>query len=167
MVSPVLVTNRPFGTWQHSVVVGLVAFGLLAANKPARAMATEEVLLDTVAITQLEQQAANAQVKEQCFLYTQVLHSLTEIAGKQLADGEDDQAATTLKHIDSVTAKIQQALARDTKRLKNAEMLMEHTTRRLSDMLHITSGDQRANLQSTLQHVNALQSQLLNQVFAK
>ena len=167
MFSPVLGKVGTFVSWQHPVIAGLVALSFMAAVKPARAMATEEVLMDSVAISQLEQQAANAQLKEQCFLYTQVLHNLTEVAGKQLADGEDEQAATTFKHIDSVTAKIQQALARDAKRLKNAEMLMEHTTRRLTDMLHITSGDQRANLQSTLQHVNALQSQLLSQVFAK
>lgn len=153
-------------TCRHAVLVGLVSMGFAAlGSRPA--FASEEILLDSAAISQLEQQASTAQLKEQCFLYTEVLHSLTEIAGKQLADGQDEQAAVTFHHIDTVVAKIQQALAKDAKRLKNAEMLMEHTTRRLSDMLHITNGDERAALQGTLQKVTAVHSQLLSQVFAK
>ncbi|HEY4354201.1 MAG TPA: hypothetical protein VGN16_00520 [Acidobacteriaceae bacterium] len=146
--------------------MGLVSMGVAAlGSRPA--FASEEAILDAAAITQLEQQASTAQVKDQCFLYTEVLHSLTEIAGKQLADGQDEEAAVTFHHIDTITAKIQHALAKDAKRLKNAEMLMEHTTRRLSDMLHVTNGDERTALQGTLQRVSAVHSQLLSQVFAK
>lgn len=147
--------------------IAISLFLFLSTARPAHAVSSDEVILDDAALSHLEQQAASAQFKEQCFLYTEVLHNLTEIAGKQLADGQDEQAAATFRHIDSVAAKIQQALAKDAKRLKNAEMLLEHTTHRLSDMLHITSGDERTTLQSTLQRVNAVQSALLTQVFAK
>lgn len=153
---------------RRTVSFVLVVLGIsVLALRPAHASGADEVILDTAAITQLEQRAESAQFKEQCFLYTEVLHDLTEIAGKQLAAGQDEQVAGTLKHIDVVTSKIQQALAKDAKRLKNAEMLVEHTARRLADMLHITSGDQRVAFQSTLQRVNAVQTSLLGQVFAK
>ena len=140
---------------------------LLTFGSPARAHAMDEVILDDASLLRLEQQAANAQFKEQCYLYTEILHNLTEVAGKQLADGQDDQAAATFRHIDSIAAKVQLALAKDAKRLKNAEMIMEHTTRRLTDMLHITSGDQHAALQATVARVNTVQNLLLSQVFAQ
>lgn len=148
----------------------VLSFALLlvcTVVNPFGAHAAEEVLLDEPALLHLEQQAASAQFKEQCYLYTELLHNLTEIAGKQLADGQDEQAAATFRHIDSIAAKVQIAMGKDAKRLKNAEMLLEHATHRLTDMLHITSGDQHAALQATVGRVNALQSLLLAQVFAK
>jgi hypothetical protein len=98
-------------------------------------------------------------------LYAELVHNLTERAGKQLSDGESEQASATFKRIDALTQKIHMSLARDTKRLKNAEMLMHHTTRRLADMLHIASNDDRVVLQSTLKQLDKVQSELLAQVF--
>ena len=56
---------------------------------------------------------------------------------------------------------------RDAKRLKNAEMLMDHTARRLSDMVHVATSASRDAVQTALQKLNALHSELLAQVFAK
>ncbi len=153
---------------KKALIVGaLCLFLSLTFAAPTRARAMDETILDEATLLHLEQQAASAEFKEQCYLYTEILHSLTEIAGKQLADGQDDQAAVTFRHIDSIAAKVQMAMAKDAKRLKNAEMIMEHTTRRLTDMLHITSGDQHTALQATVTRVNAVQTLLLSQVFAK
>jgi len=154
-------------SWKHSIVLGSIALCLVMFVPRTARASTDEVILDAAALTHLEEQASSAQIKEQCFLYTEILHNLTELAGKQLADGQEEQAATTFRHIDLITARLERAIAKDAKRLKNAEMLMEHTTHRLSDMLHITSGDQHTALQSTLERVNALHTQLLAQVFAK
>jgi hypothetical protein len=132
---------------------------------PARAASTGEVILDDAALNQLEARAEGAQPREQCFLYAELVHDLTEIAGKQLANGEDDHANATFHRIEALAQKIHMSLARDTKRLKNAELLMHHTTRRLADMLHIASGDDRVVLQSTLKRLDTVQSELLTQVF--
>ncbi len=148
-------------------VPAFVVLFALSFTLPAKALATDEVILDEPALVHLEQQAASAQFREQCFLYTELLHNLTEIAGKQLADGQDEQAAATFRHIDLVVGKVQVTLGKDAKRLKNAEMILEHATHRLTDMLHITAGDQHVALQATVGKVNALQSLLLSQVFAK
>jgi hypothetical protein len=129
------------------------------------AASTSEAILDDAALTQLETRAQAAQPKEQCFLYAELVHDLTEIAGKQLADGDTDHVSVTLRRIDTISQKIHMALARDTKRLKSAELLMHHTTRRLADMLHIASNDDREVLQSTLKHLDTVQSELLAQVF--
>ncbi len=131
----------------------------------ARATAIEEAILDDNALTQLETRAQAAQPREQCFLYAELVHNLTEIAGKQLAAGESEQAGATLRRIDALAQKIHMALARDTKRIKNAELLMHHTTRRLADMLHVASNDDRTVLQSTLKRLDTVQTELLAQVF--
>src|ERR1700728_2922321 len=100
----------------------------VVASPKVRAMNFDEVILDDAALTQLEARAEAAQPREQCFLYAELVHNLTERAGKQLADGENEQASATFKRIDVLAQKIHMSLARDSKRLKNAEMLMHHTT---------------------------------------
>jgi hypothetical protein len=136
----------------------------VVASPKARAI-SDEVILDDAALMQLEARAEAAQPREQCFLYAELVHNLTERAGKQLADGESEQASATFKRIDVLAQKIHMSLARDTKRLKNAEMLMHHTTRRLADMMHVASNDDRAVVQSTLKRLDTVQSELLAQVF--
>ena len=131
----------------------------------AHAASAGEALMDAEALSQLEARAAAAQPKEQCFLYAELVHQLTETAGKELADGKTEEVSATLKHIDSLAAKIHVALARDTKRLKNAEMLLHNTSRRLFDMLHAAPSDSRETLQSTLKRLEVVQSELLTQVF--
>jgi hypothetical protein len=136
-----------------------------AAPLRARALSLDEMILNDAALTQLEARAEAAQPREQCFLYAELVHNLTERAGKQLSDGESEQASATFKRIDALAQKIHMSLARDTKRLKNAEMLMHHTTRRLADMMHVASNDDRAVVQSTLKQLDKVQSELLAQVF--
>jgi hypothetical protein len=115
----------------------------------------------------MEQRAEAAQPRDQCYLYTEVLHGLTELAGRQIAAGDDTGATATLERINGVAAKIQQTSSANARRLKNAEMLLDRTTRRLTDMAHIVSGSERAVMQTTLQHVDRVHTQLLAMVFAR
>ena len=138
----------------------------VAVPSTARAASSSDAaLLDDIALTQLETRAQAAPPREQCFLYTQLVNDLTEVAGKQLAAGDSTQASATIRRIDAFAQKIHMSLARDTKRLKNAEMLMHHTTRRLADMLHVAPNEDRPVLQSTLTRLDTVQTELLTQVF--
>jgi hypothetical protein len=58
-------------------------------------------------------------------------------------------------------------LANNTKRLKNAELLMHHTIYRLGDYMRAASGDDKATLQATLKQLDQVQGEILTQVFAK
>ncbi len=122
-------------------------------------------LPDAQALSRLELQAQQAKPREQCFLYTELVHTMTEIAGKQMLDGDTDQASATLKKIEHYAQLIHLGLARDTKRLKNAELLMHHTTRRLGEYMHRASSDDQATMQATLKQLNIVQDELLTQVF--
>ena len=138
---------------------------LLSTSAPIRAAAINEVLPDEQTLSQLELHAQQASPREQCFLYTELVHTVTEIAGKQILAGDTDHASASLKRIEHYSQLIHLGLANDTKRLKNAEMLMHHTTHRLADYMRAASSDDRDTLQATLKQLNLVQDELLAQVF--
>lgn len=136
---------------------------LLAA--PAVRAATGDAMVDQQAIAQLEARAATANPREQCFLYTELVHHMTEVAAHQFLDGDTEHASVTLKRVEHYAHLIHMGLARDTKRLKNAEMLMHKTTYRLTGFLHAASDEDKATLQATLKQLDSVQDELLDQVF--
>lgn len=140
---------------------------LFPFTNSARASNLDEAPLDAAALTQMEQRADAAQPRDQCYMFAEVLHGLTELAGRQIAAGDDQDASTTLTHIDSLTVKMQKASAANAKHLKNAELLLEHVTRRLNDMAHVASGEERSAMQTTLQCVDHLHTQVLAVIFSK
>jgi len=137
----------------------------LSTAVPVRAATINEVLPDEQTLSQLELRAQQASPREQCFLYTELVHTVTEIAGKQILAGDADHASASLKRIEHYAQLIHLGLANDTKRLKNAEMLMHHTTHRLADYMRAASSDDRDTLQATLKQLNLVQDELLAQVF--
>src|SRR5579885_690629 len=103
--------------------------------------------------------------KEQCFLYAEIVHDMTEIAGQELSSGDFKHASETLKAVQTYAQKIHMGMAEDTKKLKNAEILMRHTAFRLNEILHSAELDDRPTLQSTLKQLDQVQSELMMQVF--
>ena len=57
------------------------------------------------------------------------------------------------------------SVANDTKRLKNAQILMEHTAFRLNEILHSSTIEDRPVLESTLKQLDQVQNELMMQVF--
>ncbi len=148
-------------------IAGLsLAVLLMFASTPARAASNNDLSLDAAALTQLEDRAEHAAAREQCFLYTELVHVYTQVAGKQMAAGEMEQASATLKRIQAFAARIHMGLAKDTKRLKNAEMLMHSTVRNLGEYMHHVSSDDKAVVESTLKQLDKVNDELLAQVFA-
>ena len=147
----------------RSVRLLFLAF-TLALTPAIHASSHDLAVIDAQSISALEARALQANPREQCFLYTELVSGMTELAGKQMLDGDIEKASESIKRIDNYTALIHMGLARDTKRVKDAEMLMHHTSYRLNEILHKASGDDRATLQSTLQKLNSIQEELLTQV---
>jgi hypothetical protein len=139
------------------------AFFLLLA--PPVHAAIDETLPDAQGLSQLELRAQQANPRDQCYLYTELVHTMTEMAVKEMADGDDDQASAMLKQINRYAHLIQVNLEKNTKRLKNSEMLMHHTTLRLAQALHLASEDDRTTVQATLKQLDLIQDQILDQVF--
>ena len=84
-----------------------------------------------------------------------------------MAAGNDVGAVQDLQHADASALALKSALAADSKRLKNAELLLEHSARRLSDMVRVASMDQHDAMQTVLKHLNNVHDALLAQIFAR
>lgn len=147
-------------------VVAIGLFFLPALTTPIHAASIDESIPTADTLMQLEQRASTAKPREQCFLYAELVHSMTEKAGKEIADGDNDKAASTLKMVNQYAHMIHVNLAQDTKRLKNAEMLIHHATYKLGQFLHIVSGDDRETVQATLKQLDQVNDELLAQVFS-
>jgi hypothetical protein len=143
----------------------ILASALFLTVTPPVHAAIDESVPDAQTLNQLELRAQQANPRDQCYLYTELIHTMTEMAVKQMVSGDDDQANATLQQINRYARLIQTNLEKNTKRLKNAEMLMHHTTLRLAQSLHLASEDNRTSVQATLKQLDLVQNQLLDQVF--
>ncbi len=117
------------------------------------------------ALAQLELRAQQAGPRDQCFLYTELVHTMTEIAGKQMLNGDVEQASATLQKVNHYAQLIHMDLASNSKRVKNAEMLLHHTTYRLGEYLHKASSEDQATLKATMQQLDKVHDELLAEVF--
>lgn len=149
-------------------VAASAAFLSLSLLAPATGYcAIDEKIPDAQTLMALQTRASMAGPREQCFLYAELVHQMTELAGRQLAAGEIDQASITIRSVQEYAAKIHMDMAEDSKRLKNAEILVRHTAFRLKDMLSQASLDDRPSLDATLKQMNQVQAELMLQVFRK
>lgn len=132
---------------------------------PLRASSSDANPPDLQSIAALEARADQAQPREQCFLYAELVQKMTELSIRQYAAGDVTNAAGLLKQIQQITQKIHSSLADNDKRLKNAELLLSHTAFRLTEMLHSSSVEDRALVQETLTHVTDAKNATMMQVF--
>jgi hypothetical protein len=149
------------------VATTLVISAVSLSLSCARAYAVDERMMDPQAMAAFMLKADSALPKEQCFLYAELVHQMTELAGQQIAAGEEDHASATLKLVQKYAEKIHMGVAEDGKRMKNAEQLMRHTSYRLNDILNAASYDDRQALQATLKQLEQVQTELMMQVFKK
>ncbi|HEX4322409.1 MAG TPA: hypothetical protein VHZ52_15965 [Acidobacteriaceae bacterium] len=148
-----------------SVTVVSLLF-VVASSRPANA-SLDAKAPDAQSIAALELKASQAQPREQCFLYAELVHEMIEFSSAQYAAGDVDKADETLKHVNQFAQKIHMAVANDEKRLKNAQILLRHTAFRLNELLHASSLEDRPLMEQTLSAVNQVQTETMLQVFRK
>jgi len=134
---------------------------------PVCAYSSNNKTPDEQSISALEAKASQASPREQCFLYAELVQQMTELSVHQYADGNVAKADGLLKRIQSLAAKIHLSVARNDKRLKNAEILLSNTAFRLSEMLQASDYEDRPLVKQTLAKVNDAQDEAMMQVFQK
>lgn len=144
----------------------LFIVALLVSVTPV-VQAIDDKAPDPQAITALQAKASTAQPREQCFLYAELVHKMIELAGYQMAAGQEEQASTTLRDVQQYAKKIHLAVAEDNKRLKTAQILLRRAAFRLKEMLHGAPLDDRPIVENTLAQVNQVQAETMMQVFRK
>jgi hypothetical protein len=119
------------------------------------------------ALAALQAKADQAQPRDRCFLYAKLVSQMTDLAGHQLSSGDSGRASETLKVVQQYAEKIHMGVVDDSKKLREAELLMQRTTFRLQDILREASYEDRQALEATLKQLNQVQTQLMTQVFKK
>ena len=149
-------------------MVPLAILALLTVSTvPACASGFDDKTFDQQSIDALQAKANMAQPREQCFLYAEIVHEMTELSLRQYAAGDVVKAADLLRQIQLLAHKIHLSMADDNKRLKNAEILLRHTAFRLNEMLHNSNFEDRPLVEQTLAQVNQAQNEAMMQVFKK
>jgi hypothetical protein len=119
------------------------------------------------ALATLQAKADQAQPRDRCFLYAELVSQMTDLAGQQFNSGDSRQASETLKLVRTYAEKIHIGVADDSKKLRDTELLMQRTSFRLKGMLNKVSYEDRPALEATLKQLNQIQTQLMMQVFKK
>jgi len=149
----------------------LISFAALLALSmtagPVRASSLDNAPADQQSIDALLAKAGQAQPRDQCFIYAEVVHQMTELSIRQYAAGDTSKAAGLLKQIQQFAQKIHLSLANNDKRMKNAEILLDHTAFRLNEMLHSSSADDQALVKQTIAQVTQAQNEAMMHVFSK
>jgi hypothetical protein len=117
------------------------------------------------ALAALQTKAEQAQPRDKCFLYAKLVSQTTDLVGQQLHSGDFGQASQTLKLVAQYAAKIHMDVGYDSKKLKDAELLMQRTSFRLKDILSEASYEDRQAFETTLKQLDQVQAQLMTQVF--
>ena len=119
------------------------------------------------ALATLQAKADQAQPRDRCFLYAELVSQMTDLAGQQFNSGNFGQASETLELVRMYAEKIHMGVSDDSKKLRNAELLMQRTSFRLEGIRSRASYEDRPVLEVTLKQLNQVQTQLMMQVFKK
>ncbi len=145
----------------------IIVIALTAAAAPAGADPLDGRLPDQQSIAALEERISQAPAKEQCFLYAELIHQMTELSLKQYATGDVDRANQLLQQIQQIAHKVRLKVADNNKRLKNAEILLRHAAFHLNEMLHASSYEDRPLVEQTLTQVTQADNDAMMQLFKK
>jgi hypothetical protein len=131
------------------------------------AAAVDEKSADLESIQALQTRANQAPPREQCFLYAQLVHQMTEFSLRRYAAGDAAKANDMLRQVQQLAQKIHLSVAGNDKRIKDTEILLSRTAFRLNEMLHASSYEDRPLVEATLSDVNQAQNEAMMQVFRK
>jgi hypothetical protein len=149
-------------------VFPIAALLILSLNVgPVRAASSDSSIPDQQSIEALEARANQAQPREQCFLYAQLVQQMTEMSIRQYQAGDVTKATGLLQQIQRIAKKIHLSVTDDDKRLKNAELMLSHTAFRLGEMLQASNLEDRPLVEQTLSQVTDAKNATLMQVFRK
>ena len=142
---------------------------VLALLLPLGCVETQASILPQrpIAVSELQAKADQALPQDRCYIYAELVSRMADVAGLQFGTGDPAAGEETLKLVQQYALKVQVSIGDDSKKLKSAETLLQHTSFRLAGILHEASYENRSALEMTLKQVNNVQTQLMMQVFKR
>jgi len=145
----------PLATTAGIIAMALAAVGARASDLDGR----------TTDLATLQAKAEQAPPRDRCFLYAEIVGQLADRAGQQIKSGDSDQASESLRLLRQYAEQIGSATTDDSRKLKDAELLTQRASLRLSNMLRGAPFEDRPVLDATLKLVYRAQTNLMLQVF--
>jgi hypothetical protein len=143
------------------LVSAAVLLLLGVALTPVRAASLDDKSFSQQVIDDLRDKASRAQPREQCFLYSQLLHRMTEQSVRQYAEGNVERASALLKQVGDLTRQVHSTVADNGKRLKDAEILLRQAAFRLNNLMRSISYEERGEVAAALAQVNQVQNEAM------
>lgn len=145
-----------------TILVFLLAFAL-----PACALSPDDKPANQQSIAALEARINQAPPREQCYLYAQLIHQMTEFSLHQYSAGDVQTASQLLKRVQAAAQSLHLSMKENDKRIKNAEILLRRSAFRLTEMLHASSYEDRPLVESALAQVNRADNEAMMHVLQK
>jgi ABC-type transporter Mla subunit MlaD len=134
------------------IVTALLATGVAAADHQAD-------------YTALKTRAASAKVGEQDKLYAQLAMRATEVANDHYTAGDVTKAQAAIDEVVSCAEKARAAALQTNKNLKQTEITLRETLRRLDDLRRTLAVEDRPYVETAINRIETVRKQLLDQMF--
>jgi hypothetical protein len=138
----------------------------LALLSPIALRAADSTPIDPTTMQVLLVKAQHAGLRDQCYLYARLVHDGTEVAAQDIASGDRAEAAHMLVAVEGYAASLNLAMVENTKRLKEAEILLRESAFHLRSAMLASALEDRPAMASALKSIDAAESKTMVAVFA-
>ena len=116
-------------------------------------------------VEQLKQKVEHDSEREICYNSAELVRNLVEQFNNQMNAGELKPAQQTLNDIGTYAEKARDAAKKSHHKLKQAELTLHKSARRLSDIAQALSVEDREAIDKVVKKIEAADDDILNQVF--
>jgi len=145
----------------RTLIVVCVLSSFSSADKPGTTPEQQE----TAKIDQLKQKIEHDSEREVCYNSAELVRDLVEQFNNQMNAGELQPAQQTLNDIGTYAEKAREAAKKSHHKLKQAELTLHKSARRLSDIAQALSVEDRDAIDKVVKKIEAVDDDILNQVF--
>ncbi|MBV9087997.1 MAG: hypothetical protein JOY79_10965 [Acidobacteriaceae bacterium] len=115
----------------------------------------------------LKSRVASAKGGEQDKLYAQLAMRATEVANDHYSAGDVTKAQAAIDEVISFAEKARDVALQSNKNLKQTEITLRETSRRLEDVRRSLAVEDRPYVETAINRIETVRKQLLDQMFGK
>ncbi len=145
----------------HIVITICLLASSASADKPSATPEQQEASK----IEQLKQKIEHDSEREVCYNSAELVRDLVEQFNNQMNAGELQPAQQTLNDIGTYADKARDAAKKSHHKLKQAELTLHKSARRLADIAQALSVENRDAINTVVKKIEAADDDILNQVF--
>ena len=141
-------------------LLALLSSGFVADKKGLTPEQQTQVQVD-----ELKQKIAHDSEREVCIHSAELIHVLVEQFNSQMNAGQLPPAQQTLNDIGAYADKAREAAKNKHHKLKQAELMLHKSSRRLADIGASLAVENRPAIMAVVKRIEAADDEILNQVF--